>query len=449
MSKCPHLDTILGLHEPITRRDFLEGALVGPSAALIATACPLPLRAQASTTSEASWIKWSGYTGEGDYKGSAGNTEQVIQNAHEVRDKKFDQVPSEVTETGEVYDCVVVGGGFSGLSAGLFFHQRASSNRICLILDNARILGGVAKRNEFIVDGRRLVAPQASVHFQPPYPNSFLKHVYDAMGLDWDAFKSYQKWQGPSPEISLPRSPYGQGQINGRPAHAFFFGAKFGQKPGIWITDPWGKNLQGAPFSESIRKDLLALHGDHWVKPPLVYDYPGDAVSRELDSMTIEDYLVRTYGASREAIRLFVTPETGGGFGLGPDVLSAFLQYEWSKVIPTVDDSMETGLQMFPGGNSGMIRLLTKTLVPTSIEGPHTMAAVHNNRVNFGALDQPNQQVRIRLESTVVRVEHMGEPDKAEFVSVMYLKDGRVFRVKAKTVVMAGVDDQACCSRPG
>ena len=438
MSKCPHLDTILGLHEPITRRDFLEGALVGPSAALIATACPFPLRAQASATSEASWIEWTGYTGEGDYKGSAGNTGQVIQSAHEVRDKKFDQVPSEVTETGEVYDCVVVGGGFSGLSAGLFFHQRASSNRNCLILDNARIFGGVAKRNEFIVDGHRLVAPQASVHFQPPYPNSFLQHVYDAMGLDWDAFKSYQKWQGPSPEISLPRSPYGQGQINGRPAHAFFFGAKFGQKPGIWITDPWGKSLQGAPFSESIRKDLLTLHGDHWVKPPLVYDYPGDAISRELDSMTIEDYLVRTYGASREAIRLFVTPETGGGFGLGPDVLSAFLQYEWSRVIPTVDDSMETGLQMFPGGNSGMIRLLTKTLVPASIQGPHNMAAVHNNRVNFGALDQPNQPVRIRLESTVVRVEHMEEPDKAEFVSVMYLKDGRIFRVKARTVVMAG-----------
>ena len=79
MSKCPHLDTILGLHEPITRRDFLEGALVGPSAALIATACPFPLRAQASATSEASWIEWTGYTGEGDYKGSAGNTGQVIQ----------------------------------------------------------------------------------------------------------------------------------------------------------------------------------------------------------------------------------------------------------------------------------------------------------------------------------------------------------------------------------
>ena len=438
MSKCPHLDRILGLNEPITRRDFLDGLLVGSSGALIAAACPFPIHAQGSDTGETNWIGWTGYTGEGDYKASAGNSEGVVQNAHGVRDGKFDQIPSEFTETSEMYDCVVVGGGFAGLSAALFFQQRTKSQRNCLILDNARIFGGVAKRNEFLVDGHRLMAPQASVHFQPPYPNSFLKRVYDAMGLDWDAFKSYQTWQGPSPEISLPRSPYGVGHINGKPAEAFYFGAKFGHERGLWITDPWGKNLQGAPFSESICKDLLALHRDHYVKPPLVYDYPGDAISRQLDSMTIEDYLVRSYGVSRDAIRLLITPETSGGFGLGPDVLSAFLQYEWSRVIPTVDDSMATGIQMFPGGNSGMIRLLVKTLIPAAIEGPRTMPAVHNNPVNFGALDQPGQPVRLRLESTTVRVEHIGQPDKAKAVSVMYLKGGRLFRVKTRSVVMAG-----------
>lgn len=438
MGKCPHLDKILGLNEPITRRDFLDGALLGSSGLLLAAACPFPLAAEESAAQATNWAGWTGYTGEGDYKDSAGNTEMVVQNAHQVRDGKFDQAPSGVTDTGEVYDCVVVGGGFSGLSAALFFHQRSSSDRTCLILDNARIFGGVAKRNEFLVDGHRLLAPQASVHFQPPYPNSFLKHVYDAIGLDWDAFKSYQQWQGPSPEIALPRSPYGQGHINGKPAEAFFFGAKFGQKPGLWLTDPWGKNLEGAPFSEQVRKDLLAMHGDHYVTPPLVYDYPGDAVSRQLDSMTIEDYLMRTYGVGREAVRLWVTPETSGGFGLGPDALSGFLQYEWSKTLPTVDDSMASGIQMFPGGNSGMIRLFVKTMIPAAIEGPRTMAAVHNNRVNFEALDRPGQPVRMRLESTAVRVEHIGEPDKADFVSVTYLKDNRVFRVKAKTVVMAG-----------
>src|SRR5438445_370094 len=100
-----------------------------------------------------------------------------------------------------------------------------------------------------------------------------------------------------------------------------------------------------------VRREMLALHGEQAVRAPLVYDYPGDAVSRQLDSMTLEDYLIRTFGVSRETIRLLVAGESSGGFGLGPDALSAFLHYEWSKVIPTVDDSMATGIQMFPGGN--------------------------------------------------------------------------------------------------
>lgn len=435
MSQCPHLDKLLGLNEPISRRDFLDGVLLASADMLLAGACPFPLNAQqAGETSSG----WTGYTGEGDYQASAGNTERVIQNAHAVRDGRYDKPPSDPTETGEVYDCIVVGGGFAGLSAGLFFSQQASANRNCLILDNARIFGGVAKRNEFVVDGHRLFAPQASVHFQPPYPNSFLKSVYDAMGLDWDAFKSYQKWQGPSPEISLPRSAYGQGSINGKPASGFFFGAKYGHKPGIWIIDPWGKKLEGTPFDETTRREMLTLIDDKPVAPPLLYDYPGDAISRQLDSMTLEDYLIRTYGVSRETVRLLVTRETSGGFGLGPDALSAFLHYEWSKTIPTVDDSMATGIQMFPGGNSGMIRLIVKTIIPDAMEGLRTMEAVWKSPVNFAALDRAGQRVRLRLDSTVVRVEHIGEPDKSEFVSVVYANDGRLFRVKAKTVVMAG-----------
>ena len=32
----------------------------------------------------------------------------------------------------------------------------------------------------------------------------------------------------------------------------------------------------------------------------------------------------------------------------------------------------------------------------------------------------------------------MGEPNKSEFVSLIYVKDGRLQRIKARTVVMAG-----------
>lgn len=432
---CPHLNKVLGVDEPITRRDFLDGALLASGSVLAASALAPLAAAQQSQTPVPGW---SGYGGEGDYRGSAGNTEEVIGNAHAVRDGMYNAAPANVTETNEIYDCVVVGGGLSGLSAGFFFNQRASADRKCLILDNARIFGGVAKRNEFLVDGHRLYAPQASVHFQPPYPNSFLETVYDAMGLDWKQFQSYQDWDGPNPEIDLPRSPYGEGHINGKAAFGFYFGAKYGKTPGIWVTDPWGKNLEGTPFSEQTRKELLTLHQDKPVKPPLVYDYPGDPASRELDSMTYEDYLIRTYGVSRASARLFAINETGGGFGVGPDVLSAFLIYEWSKTIPTVDDSMKSGIQMFPGGNSGMTRLLVKSMIPSAFDGDKSMEAVWKNPVNFAALDAPGQRVRLRLNSTAVRVEHLGEPNKSDLVSITYARDGGLYRVKAKTVVMAG-----------
>src|SRR5437899_4668613 len=118
--------------------------LVASTGMAIGAACPFSVGAQSPGAPAAGW---SGYGGEGDYKSSAGNTEEVIQNAHAVRDGKFNKIPSDVAETGEVYDCVVVGGGHAGLSAALFFHRQADANRRCLILDNARIFGGVAKRN--------------------------------------------------------------------------------------------------------------------------------------------------------------------------------------------------------------------------------------------------------------------------------------------------------------
>src|SRR5204863_2627389 len=114
------------------------------------------------------------------------------------------------------------------------------------------------------------------------------------------------------------------------------------------------------------------------------------------------------------------------------------MEYTWSRTIPTLDDSMETGLQMFPGGNSGMTRLLVKTLIPNSIEGERSMEAVWKNSVNFAAVDHPGQQTRLRLDSTVVRVEPAGDPHKAAFAWVTYTSGGRLYRAKAKTVVMAG-----------
>jgi len=417
------------MQEAIDRRDCLYSALLASGYVLMSGATPAQLVAQEGWGAGA-------YAGEGDYRDSAGNTEEVLRTAHTVRDGAYDTVPADATDTGELYDCVIVGGGFAGLSAALFFRNQAGPGRTCLVLENHPIFGGLAKRNEFMVNGHRLYAPQASVHFQPPYPNSFLEHVYESFGLDWDAFKQYQVWQGPSPEIPLSRSPY-QMLATTPKTYGFYFGAKFGQKQGLWVVDPFGKNLDGCPLPKKMREELLTLHRGRRAPGAWAYEYPGDEVSRRLDSITFEDYLMETFGLSRDTTRFWFTSENAGGFGVGPDALSGMCAYSWSS-IPTVDDSPQSGWQMFPGGNSGMIRMIVKTLIPEAIEGPRGMETTWKSPTKLEALDRKGQPVRIRLRSTAVRVEHQSEPRKSKFVWITYAQDGKTYRVKAKSVVMAG-----------
>jgi spermidine dehydrogenase len=204
-------------------------------------------------------------------------------------------------------------------------------------------------------------------------------------------------------------------------------------------VNPYGRNLEGVPFPQNVKDDMLAWHRGPGESALWKYKYPGDEISRQIDTMTLEDYYMRVFGISREAVRILYTGDTTSGLGLGPDALSGFCAYAWTS-IPTTDDSMATGLQMFPGGNSGMNRLIVKTLIPEAFDGPHSMEAVWKNPLNFSALDRPGQATRLRLRSTVVRVEHEGDPVKAEFVRVTYAgtQNGKIYRVRAKTAIMAG-----------
>jgi spermidine dehydrogenase len=81
---------------------------------------------------------------------------------------------------------------------------------------------------------------------------------------------------------------------------------------------------------------------------------------------------------------------------------------------------------------------MVKTLIPDAIAGPRTVDAVWRNNVRFAALDRAGQDTRIRLNATVVRVEHAGDPARAPHVVITYAKGGRLFRVRARKVVMAG-----------
>jgi spermidine dehydrogenase len=418
-------DKALGLESDITRRDFLNSTLLASGGLLLSSASPAQILAQKSSDAATNG-DWTGYGGIGDYANSNGNTRHVLEAGHQIRDGNFETLPASVIDTGEIYDCVIVGGGISGLAAALIFRQLAGREKTCLVLDNHPIFGGEAKRNEFLVDGHRLVAHQGSALFQVKYPHSFITRFYESIGLKTLRLE-YQKWAGSEPEIALAKSPY-----LGSEPFGMFFGAKFGQAQGMWLTDPWGKKLEGAPIPAKTRDELLRYQSadaasDH------IPQYRGDAISRRLDTITLEQHLMERHGISRETVRTFLADE-GGGFGLGPDALSGYTAYAFDGLGAFEEDST----QMFPDGNASIARLIVKTLLPETISGDASVEGVFRNRVNFGALDRAGTATRIRLGSTAVWVKHDGDPAKSESVTVAYTREGKTYRVKARSVVMAG-----------
>lgn len=413
----------------ITRRDFLGSTLLGSGALLLGEITPAEQLAARD--------EFTGYGGIGEYSSSNGNTLDVLTAGHSIRDRQYDPLPDDVTDTGEIYDCVVIGGGISGLAAALFFLRQASPGMTCLILENHPIFGGEAKQNEFLVEGKRLIAHQGSAIYQIQYPHSFLARFYDSIGLKTPTL-NYQTWTGKDPQLFLSRTPYeAAGLKHGQ--YGFWFGARFGQKPGMWLTDPLGKNLEGAPISNTIRVEWLRwLKGeavpDKKFEPPKV---EGDAVSRYLDSITLEQHYMEHFGLSRDTIRTFLSPIEGGGSGLGPDALSAYSDYAYEMLHPLPQDAGGDD-QMFPGGNSTIARLMLKTLIPSAIEGTPNVEGVCRNKVDFSALDVPGARARVRLSATAVSVRHNGGADKSSTVAVAYVKEGKLYRVKARSVVMAG-----------
>ena len=108
-------DKLLGMDRAISRRDFLNATLLASGGLLLGSTNPLELLSEND---------WTGYGGVGDYRRSNGNTYEIVQAGHRIRDGEFQAIPASSIDTGQTYDCVIVGGGISGLAAALFFFGR-------------------------------------------------------------------------------------------------------------------------------------------------------------------------------------------------------------------------------------------------------------------------------------------------------------------------------------
>ncbi|MBI5213824.1 MAG: hypothetical protein HY957_10735, partial [Nitrospirae bacterium] len=204
--------------------------------------------------------------------------------------------------------------------------------------------------------------------------------------------------------------------------------------PGKWVSDFWENKLAGTPYSEKTRKDFLRWRN--------VSDrqYEGDDYGHWLDSMTYKDYLEKILRLDPEITR-YADPVLASVVGLGCDVISAYTARQVSMPgFPEFQGHRSlknSHWHSFPGGNDGFSRYFIKALIPDAIDGGKSFADIHNGRVRFPALDREGNKVRLRLNSSVVHVEHEHSSVQEKNVTVTYLRDGKLYRLNARSVVMA------------
>jgi spermidine dehydrogenase len=90
----------------------------------------------------------------------------------------------------------------------------------------------------------------------------------------------------------------------------------------------------------------------------------------------------------------------------------------------------------FPDGNASIARLLVRKLIPHAIPG-HSLKDLLVARARYARLDSPQAVVRLRLDSTAVSVRHEGDPLSARQVEILYVKSGKLRRVRGRQCVLA------------
>jgi len=433
----------MGFGPRITRRDFLNGTLLGIGSALLGCR-PRPQGAPGRGAG-GPWSlgpDWYGYGGVGDYRFSHGNTPEAVETAHRLRDgaipASFDRA-----ETIEDYDLVIVGAGFAGLGAALEFSKRRQPGQTCLMLDNHPIFGGEAKENEFDVGGVRLIGPQGSNGFflPPAVPDpeqaSGDARYYAELGVprefrfrDWPLGSKPLRFSRDNYEYLVPHleqhTSVGYFWPSGRAGRSERAGE------GTWAVDMWERHLANTPLSPAARDTLLRWHASGAVRR-----FASDEQAiRALDTMSYQDFLERELHLGPEAAR-YADLFLASAVGLGSDAVSAYAAYQLP--MPGLTDPLPSDLRRvsFPGGNSGFARYFLKRLIPDAIAGTDRFEDIVTGRIRFDALDRPGQPLRVRLRSTALSVEHEGDPASSGRVKLVYVREGRLHGIRAKAVIMA------------
>ncbi len=413
-------DKELGIDRAITRRDFIYGSSLVMGSALAGCDSGDP-QAPATTQDYGFTVgtDWYGPGGTGDYAASHGNTPGLIRTAHDIRAGRFDDASVRVTDSGEAFDLVVVGGGFAGLSAAHHFHRLNPKGRV-LILDNHPIFGGEAKRNDFEVNGIHISGPQGSNDFAVQRETGDPDDYFTALNLP----REYE-FAEPGGAAAGMRIPFDNYDYLHWHHDSFDVGHFFRNSDTPWVKDIWQSGLAAAPWSEELQQAFLRLREIEVEAPD------GQDLNPWLDSMTIKSYYEDVLGLP-DSVASYYDPIMASIIGLGCDAISGHwgLYFGMPGFKRPVDDDAGA-IKSFPGGNAAIARHFVKKFNPAAIRGS-AFEEVLFGEIAFDELDRDSKPVRIRLRSTAVSVEN-----RSDRVRVIYARDRELHQLTAKAVVMA------------